>query len=188
MAKSKDIRLLLPVNDLGSVVALSNLIANIVERYSYSAFGEPNRVSGVGNPYMFTGRNYDSETELYYYRARYYNPRIGRFLQTDPIGYEDGVNLYIYVANNPLNWTDPRGEFIGKIYHCTVCLWKVGKVAKECDRMMPEPPGCDAPLEDWIDYYNRLSVFREWCFKKILGTIPSCAKCIWAIPYKYRIS
>jgi RHS repeat-associated protein len=72
-------------------------------------FGEPNGVSSVGNPYMFTGRNYDSETGLYYYRARYYSPYIGRFLQTDPIGYEDGLNLYTYVQNNPIIAIDPMG-------------------------------------------------------------------------------
>jgi len=63
----------------------------------------------IGNPYMFTGRRFDSETGLYYYRARYYDPYIGRFLQTDPIGYYGGLNLYTYVDNNPVNWIDPWG-------------------------------------------------------------------------------
>jgi RHS repeat-associated protein len=80
-----------------------------LRRYSYDVFGEPNRVSGVGNSYMFTGRNYDSETGLYYYRARYYSPRIGRFLQPDPWGFVDGLNLYEYVRNNPVNFLDPLG-------------------------------------------------------------------------------
>ena len=62
------------------------------------------------NRFMFTGREYDKETGLYYYRARYYNPQIGRFLQTDPVGYGDGMNSYRYCGNNPLSATDPSGE------------------------------------------------------------------------------
>jgi len=57
----------------------------------------------------FTGRQFDIETGLYYYRARYYNPYIGRFLQTDPIGYGDGMNWYVYCKNNPLRFLDPSG-------------------------------------------------------------------------------
>jgi RHS repeat-associated protein len=64
---------------------------------------------GIGVPYQFTGRQYDSETGLYYYRARYYNAEIGRFLQPDPIGYYDGMNLYTYAGNNPVVYTDPMG-------------------------------------------------------------------------------
>ena len=59
---------------LGSVAALSNVNGDIVEKYEYDVFGEPNRVSDVNNPYLFTGRCLDTETGLYYYRFRYYSP------------------------------------------------------------------------------------------------------------------
>jgi len=64
----------------------------------------------IGNPYMFTGWRFDIETGLYYYRARYYNPHIGRFMQTDPVGYDDGINWYLYCNNNPLSFVDPSGN------------------------------------------------------------------------------
>jgi len=84
-----------------------------VEKYSYSAFGETTVTlnGSTGNPYRFTGREYDDETGLYYYRARMYCPAQGRFLQTDPIGYADSMNLYQYCGNNPVVFTDPMGLF-----------------------------------------------------------------------------
>ncbi len=95
---------------LGSVVTLTNSSGNTVEVYEYDVYGRvgatdanhPNRI-------LFTGREYDKETGLYYYRARYYNPQIGRFLQTDPLGYGPGMNLYRYCSNNPMLLLDPLG-------------------------------------------------------------------------------
>lgn len=81
------------------MAALSDANGDIVETYSYDVFGEPNRVSSVGNPYMFTGRRYDNETGLHYYRARYYAYDIGRFLQTDPIHYAVSVFIHGLAVN-----------------------------------------------------------------------------------------
>ena len=63
-------------------------------------------VSAKGNPDLFTSREFDSETGLYYYRARHYDPNDGRFIQSAPISYYDSMNLYEYCWNNPVNWID----------------------------------------------------------------------------------
>ncbi|MDI6451757.1 RHS repeat-associated core domain-containing protein [Anaerobaca lacustris] len=102
---------------LGSVVALSDADGETVQVYEYDVYGQPGAADpGHPNPFAFTGRRFDPETGLYYYRARYYNPTIGRFLQTDPIGYADGMNWYAYCHNNSVNHTDPYGREASGIY------------------------------------------------------------------------
>ncbi len=101
-----------------SVVSIINRNANVVESYSYSPFGnitikdQKGQVlskTNYNNSITYTGRRLDSESNLYYYRNRMYNPELGRFLSKDPKGYVDGSNLYAYVKNNPVKYLDPMG-------------------------------------------------------------------------------
>ena len=70
----------------------------------------------IFNPWLFTGRQFDQESGLYFYRNRYYEPRAGRFITRDPIGIVGGINLYGYVKNNPIDWFDPFGLKPGDPY------------------------------------------------------------------------
>jgi len=92
----------------GSIVKMTDAVGAIVLTRDYDAWGAP-RLGGGEAGYAFTGREWDQETGLYYYRARYYEPRAGRFLSQDPIGFSGGTNFYAYAGNNPLRFTDPFG-------------------------------------------------------------------------------
>jgi RHS repeat-associated protein len=94
---------------LGSTVALSDATGASQIQYTYAPFGATAQ-SGAAttNSIKFTGRE-DDGTGLYYYRARYYHPRLQRFIIEDPLGFRGGINKYGYVGNDPVNGLDPTG-------------------------------------------------------------------------------
>ncbi|GFE56722.1 RHS repeat-associated core domain-containing protein [Geobacter sp. AOG1] len=95
---------------LGSVTTITDANHNVVQSYAYDSFGMVKPATGFRNSYTYTGREWDKETGLYYYRARYYDPMEGRLISKDPISFAGGdVNLYGYVQNNPINYIDPTG-------------------------------------------------------------------------------
>ena len=120
---------------LYSAAALLDDTGDVLERYEYDAYGElryldadftlkASQSSAYDNPYYFTGRRLDvldgGDLTLQHNRHRTYDPETGRWLTHDPIGYDDGMNLYQYVHNNPVLTTDPLGLFeLGKS-ECTL--------------------------------------------------------------------
>ena len=114
-------------NHQGSVIASTDSTGSAAcascMRISYDEYGN-SAAAITGEQYRYTGRRFDAETGLYYYRARYYAPQIGRFLQTDPIGYGDDLNLYAYTRSDPLNNVDPTGAVIETV-------WDVANVAMD---------------------------------------------------------
>ncbi len=103
-----------------NVTALYNSTGSVLERYNYKPYGQldvlnashtpTGTTSSVANPYTYTGRRFDPETGLYYYRNRYYDSQLGRFIGRDPIGYRGSQwNLYQYVGSQPTFGADPFG-------------------------------------------------------------------------------
>jgi RHS repeat-associated protein len=103
---------------LGSVTEMTDYTGAVCEWVTYDVYGLPNILnqqgsaitqSAIGNPYLYTGREFDPESGLYHYRARAYDPQAGRFLQRDPAGYVDGLGLYEGVSSSPATARDPLG-------------------------------------------------------------------------------
>ena len=120
-----------------NVTTITDGTGSVVERYTYDVYGTPTitdgagnvlTVSGQGNRFMFTGREYLAEIGIYDYRNRVYSANLGRFLQTDPIRFQAGdINIYRYVGNSPVNGTDPSGE---------LCLKEILDALKELEKFL----------------------------------------------------
>jgi RHS repeat-associated protein len=100
----------------GSVVDLVDEGGNVLNHFVYDSFGNRTASTTAEFRFGYTGRELDLETGLYYYRARYYDSQLGRFISEDPIGFSAGdTNLYRYVNNSPTNYTDPTGTILANI-------------------------------------------------------------------------
>jgi len=122
---------------LGSLVATTDSAGGVQSEVTYEPFGAT-ELSSPAPAYRFTGRGHDEPLYLYYYRARSYHTDLQRFISEDPIGFSAGdVNLYGYVGNNPVNYTDPFG------------------LERKCGNVPETPPGVDGCGSTYIDCLAR---------------------------------
>lgn len=147
---------------LGSVSSLTNQAAAIVNSYTYDSFGNLTASSGtIANRFQYTSREFDSETGLYYYRARYYDQTTGKFLSQDPIQFNGGMNFYAYVRNNSPNRTDADGTGFKS---CAQALADLATAQWDADKRLLEATNPDP------GHQRRLSqalVTLDWAIKQV---------------------
>jgi RHS repeat-associated protein len=130
-AGTTDKRWLIP-DERGSIIAVTNASGAVTNVNRYDDYGVP--ASTNAGRFQYTGQAWLPELQMYYYKARIYAPALGRFLQTDPTGYDDGPNWYDYVGGDPVNKTDPTGLESGDVsYRSALSL-------AEGARSNPPPP------------------------------------------------
>ena len=111
----------------GSIIATANSAGAMLNIGTYDAYGVT--TAPTSWRFQYTGQTAIQQVGLYYYKARFYNPSLGRFMQTDPIGYDDDLNLYTYVGNDPLSKTDPTGKIIDTILDVAFIVSDVAEIA-----------------------------------------------------------
>ena len=120
---------------VASITSLSNSAGALANTYTYDSFGQLTAHTGtLVNPFQYTGREFDPETGIDYYRERYFDSSSGRFLSEDPLRFKTATNFYPYAANNPLRFNDPMGlsaadvqRMFGACQKCTDQLTKSGE-------------------------------------------------------------
>ena len=195
---------------LGSVTELTDADGALAQAYEYDAWGnatiyDPD--SAIANPYLYTGREWDADIGLYYYRARHYAPQLGRFIQPDPIGNvqwpssnrhtrglrkarpRDGEpNLYLYARDNPITFVDPFGLYISEWRQCPCEFQKAAiraadaAVAKRLPRVLGEVVAY-SPLYVQFYYVQRYgfqtSPKKEKMYERYYDKIRSVVGAMW---------
>ncbi len=141
---------------LGSVTSLSNATGTLANTYTYDSFGNLTATTGtLSNPFRYTAREFDNETGLYFFRARYFDPQVGKFISEDPIGFSGDINVYRYSFNSPVNLDDPSGLAPGLPGFCKKDYEDCAK--KAFGKTQGNVPGSDRSIPG---YQAALDVFQ----------------------------
>jgi len=164
---------------LGSITSLSGP-SGLTDTYTYKPFGITTATGTNPNRFRYTGREWDSETNLYYYRARYYDPAIGRFVSEDPTGFKAGINYYRYVRNNPVNLTDPTGLYTLKGFPPAQAAQMTIAIGQLAAKLRSDPCCIDPKLRDRV--LNLIQPFNygsgvTFVYKPTLPASPGYVTC-----------